>query len=208
MATNIIMPALELAQETGKVLHWLKRPGDAVQQGRADRRDRDRQSHRRDRGAGVRRAARRDGERGRRGAGRADDRAHCGGRGDRRCARHAARQRGGDRRHAHAAGGGGATGRGVKASPLARKIAEQHGVDLARVTTASGRIEKADVLAYVESQKSSASGNGRAGRRVVGIAEGAPPRRRARARYRRRCGARARAAPSWPTTSRLWRAPR
>src|SRR5207244_5877771 len=55
----------------------------------------------------------------------------------------------------------------VKASPLARKIAEQHGVDLGRVTTASGRIEKADVLAYVESQKASSAGNGRAGR-VVG----------------------------------------
>jgi pyruvate dehydrogenase E2 component (dihydrolipoamide acetyltransferase) len=52
-------------------------------------------------------------------------------------------------------GGAGA----VKASPLARKIAEQHGVDLTRVRTASGRIEKADVLAYVESQKGTA-GNG------------------------------------------------
>jgi pyruvate dehydrogenase E2 component (dihydrolipoamide acetyltransferase) len=38
----------------------------------------------------------------------------------------------------------------VKASPLARKVAEQHGVDLAAVKTASGRVEKADVLAYVE----------------------------------------------------------
>jgi pyruvate dehydrogenase E2 component (dihydrolipoamide acetyltransferase) len=44
----------------------------------------------------------------------------------------------------------------VKASPLARKLAEQHGVDLARVQTSSGRIEKADVLAYVESQKRAA----------------------------------------------------
>src|SRR5437879_8894497 len=30
----------------------------------------------------------------------------------------------------------------VKASPLARKIAEEHGVDLTRVKTTSGRIEK------------------------------------------------------------------
>jgi pyruvate dehydrogenase E2 component (dihydrolipoamide acetyltransferase) len=45
---------------------------------------------------------------------------------------------------------------GVKASPLARKLAEQHGVDLTRVRTASGRIEKADVLAFVESQKGAA----------------------------------------------------
>ena len=33
MPTNVIMPALELAQESGKVLHWLKSPGDAVTQG-------------------------------------------------------------------------------------------------------------------------------------------------------------------------------
>ena len=30
MATSVIMPALELAQETGKVIRWLKAPGDAV----------------------------------------------------------------------------------------------------------------------------------------------------------------------------------
>jgi len=33
MATNVIMPALEMAQETGKVVHWLKRAGDSVQKG-------------------------------------------------------------------------------------------------------------------------------------------------------------------------------
>src|SRR5688500_12628563 len=33
MPTNVIMPALELAQETGKVLHWLKSPGDTVKKG-------------------------------------------------------------------------------------------------------------------------------------------------------------------------------
>src|SRR5262249_57159075 len=42
----------------------------------------------------------------------------------------------------------------VKASPLARKLAEQHGVDLAQVQTSTGRIEKADVIAHVERQKS------------------------------------------------------
>ncbi len=41
----------------------------------------------------------------------------------------------------------------MKASPLARRIAEEHGVDLARIKTASGKIEKADVLAFVESRK-------------------------------------------------------
>jgi pyruvate dehydrogenase E2 component (dihydrolipoamide acetyltransferase) len=33
VATNVIMPALGMAQETGKVLRWLKREGDAVAKG-------------------------------------------------------------------------------------------------------------------------------------------------------------------------------
>ena len=33
MPANVIMPALELAQETGKVLRWLKSPGDTVLKG-------------------------------------------------------------------------------------------------------------------------------------------------------------------------------
>ena len=33
MPANVIMPALELAQETGKVLRWLKAPGDTVSKG-------------------------------------------------------------------------------------------------------------------------------------------------------------------------------
>lgn len=33
MPTNVIMPALELAQETGKVLWRLKAPGDRVAKG-------------------------------------------------------------------------------------------------------------------------------------------------------------------------------
>ena len=55
----------------------------------------------------------------------------------------------------------------VRASPLARKIAEQHGVDIAAVQTPSGRIEKADVLAYVERQKASAGNGARAWRRIA-----------------------------------------
>ena len=31
--TNVIMPALELAQETGKLLRWIKAPGDTVRKG-------------------------------------------------------------------------------------------------------------------------------------------------------------------------------
>ncbi|MCX7841250.1 MAG: E3 binding domain-containing protein, partial [Anaerolineae bacterium] len=39
------------------------------------------------------------------------------------------------------------------ASPVARKIAAEHGVDLARVKPSGERIEKADVLAYLETTK-------------------------------------------------------
>ena len=33
MPTNVIMPALELAQETGKILRWIKSPGQTVAKG-------------------------------------------------------------------------------------------------------------------------------------------------------------------------------
>src|SRR5262249_26664076 len=64
----------------------------------------------------------------------------------------------------------------VKASPLARKLAEQHGVDIALMKTASGRVEKADVLAYVESHK---RGNVRAASaNVARLAPASPKARR------------------------------
>ena len=40
----------------------------------------------------------------------------------------------------------------IEASPLARKIAEEHGVDLALIKSNGRRIEKADVLAYMDAQ--------------------------------------------------------
>lgn len=61
----------------------------------------------------------------------------------------------------------------IEASPLARKVAEEHGVDLALVKSNGRRIEKADVLAYVQIQGLSAgavptsiSGNGAKGRLI------------------------------------------
>lgn len=38
----------------------------------------------------------------------------------------------------------------INASPVARRIAEEYGIDLAKVKPSGGRIEKADVLAYVK----------------------------------------------------------
>jgi pyruvate dehydrogenase E2 component (dihydrolipoamide acetyltransferase) len=43
----------------------------------------------------------------------------------------------------------------IEASPLARKIAEEHGIDLTLVKSNGRRIEKADVLAYVREQEES-----------------------------------------------------
>jgi pyruvate dehydrogenase E2 component (dihydrolipoamide acetyltransferase) len=33
MAVSVVMPALELAQETGKILSWLKKEGDSITKG-------------------------------------------------------------------------------------------------------------------------------------------------------------------------------
>jgi pyruvate dehydrogenase E2 component (dihydrolipoamide acetyltransferase) len=158
MPTNIIMPALELAQESGKVLRWLKSPGDAVQKGEpiveieTDKVTVEIEAP----ASGVLRDV----------TARQGDVVPVG----RTIATIAAAGEVGGgaavspavmpAASAAATGavpsppvGVGASTATVKASPLARKLAEQHGVDLARVTTASGRIEKADILAYVESQK-------------------------------------------------------
>jgi hypothetical protein len=48
--TEVIMPALGMAQETGKLLRWIKNEGDAVTKGEPHDGDRDGQGHRRDRG--------------------------------------------------------------------------------------------------------------------------------------------------------------
>ena len=160
MPTNIIMPALELAQETGKIIHWLKRPGDPVQKGEpvveieTDKVTVELEAP----ASGVLRdVTAREGDvvpvgrtiavvfaAGEAGTAVASAPVMP--------AANAATT--GAVPVAPVAAGGPLAG--VKASPLARKLAEQHGVDLTRVRTASGRIEKADVLAFVESQKGAA----------------------------------------------------
>jgi pyruvate dehydrogenase E2 component (dihydrolipoyllysine-residue acetyltransferase) len=160
--TNIIMPALELAQESGKVLRWLKSPGEAVQKGEpiveieTDKVTVEIEAP----ASGVLRDV----------TAQQGDVVPVG----RTIATIAAAGEVGGGAAASPAvmpaasaaatgavpsppAGVGASPATVKASPLARKLAEQHGVDLARVRTASGRVEKADILAYVESQKVSSS---------------------------------------------------
>ncbi|HEV8439396.1 MAG TPA: dihydrolipoamide acetyltransferase family protein [Methylomirabilota bacterium] len=134
MPTAVIMPALELAQETGKVVRWLKSPGDAVAKGEplleieTDKVTTEIEAA----ASGILREV----------TAREGDVVPVG----RTIALIVAPSEAGSVAAAPAA---------AKASPLARKIAEQHGVDLARIAAAGGTIQKADVLAYVESQKAS-----------------------------------------------------
>jgi pyruvate dehydrogenase E2 component (dihydrolipoamide acetyltransferase) len=130
MPATVIMPALELAQETGKVLRWLKSPGDAVVKGEpiveieTDKVTVEVEAP----ASGVLRdVSAREGD---------------------------VVAVGKTIALIFAAGEAATPDATVKASPLARKLAEEHGVELARVKTASGRVEKADVLAHVERHKS------------------------------------------------------
>src|SRR5437870_7400221 len=162
MPTNVIMPALEMAQETGTVLRWIKSPGDRVRKGESiveietDK-------------VTVEIEAPASGVLG-------DVSAQPGDvvpvgttialifePGSVTSTVVAPAPAAAPASAAMASAAPASSARDVKASPLARKIAEQHGVDLTRLKTASGRIEKADALAYVETQKGSA-GNGASAR--------------------------------------------
>ena len=136
MPASVIMPALELAQETGKVLRWLKSPGDTVRKGESiveietDKVTVEIEAP----ASGVLQDV----------TARAGDVVPVG----KTIALILAPGEA-------AAAPSPPAAAAIKASPLARKLAEQHGVDLARVKTSGGRIEKADVLAHVESRTES-----------------------------------------------------
>jgi pyruvate dehydrogenase E2 component (dihydrolipoamide acetyltransferase) len=150
MPTNVIMPALELAQETGKILRWIKSPGDSVVKGEplleieTDKVTVEIEAP----ASGVLRDV----------TASVGEVVPVG----KTIAVIVAPSEATAAPISTAPVASPPTGAApVKASPLARRLAEQHGVDLTRLQTAGGRIEKADVLAYVESQKSPA-GNGAA----------------------------------------------
>jgi pyruvate dehydrogenase E2 component (dihydrolipoamide acetyltransferase) len=158
MPTNVIMPALELAQETGKVLRWMKAPGDTVRKGEpiveieTDKVTVEIESP----ASGILSSV----------TAQEGDVVPVGqtialiaAAGEVATAATLSPVERGQ--------GEGARAEGIKASPLARRIAEEHGVDLARIKTASGKIEKADVLAFVESRRAAAPGNGAAVRLVA-----------------------------------------
>ena len=166
MPANVIMPALEMAQETGKVIRWLKTPGSRVQKGEpiveieTDKITVEIESP----ASGVlqdvtalegevvpvgrtiavimEEGAAADAFGTVSGAPRAPAQATP-----------SARRMSTEPADAFAPVASASSSAPVKASPLARKIAEQHGVDISRIRTSSGRVERADVLAYVESQR-------------------------------------------------------
>ena len=161
MPTNVIMPALELAQETGKVLRWMKAAGDTVKQGEpiveieTDKVTVEIEAP----ASGILRdVTAQEGDVVPVGQTIAII-AAAGDAPTSTLSPHGRGQGEGARVSAVPAG--------VKASPLARKVAEEHGVDLARVKTATGKIEKADVLAFVESQKAPSPANGAPARLVA-----------------------------------------
>jgi pyruvate dehydrogenase E2 component (dihydrolipoamide acetyltransferase) len=175
MPTNVIMPALELAQETGKVLRWLKAPGDRVQKGdplveiETDKITTELEAP----GSGILRdVTAQEGEVVPVGKTIAVIGDEVG------AAVAAAGSARGPAAVASAAAGQPARPDGapaarppsvaaaIKASPLARKLAEQHGVDLAGVKAAGGTIQKADILAHVESRRPAPAANG-AGARLA-----------------------------------------
>jgi pyruvate dehydrogenase E2 component (dihydrolipoamide acetyltransferase) len=156
MATNVIMPALEMAQETGKVIRWLVAPGTSVTKGQpiveieTDKITVEIEAP----AAGVLASVT---------AGEGDvvpvgqTIAVIAGVGEAPGALPI--EPAPSVRHTGAVASP-SVPPAVKASPLARKIAEQHGVDIAQIKTASGRVEKADVLAYVESRGAVAANGG------------------------------------------------
>ena len=165
MPTNVIMPALELAQETGKVLRWMKAPGDTVRKGEpiveieTDKVTVEIEAP----ASGILHdVTAREGDIVPVGhtiaiiAAPTDSATPSLSPTGSAAPSLSAQARGLDEGRS----GEGSDGR-VKASPLARKVAEEHGVDLAHIKTATGKIEKADVLAYVEGLKTvTTAGNG------------------------------------------------
>ena len=165
MPTNVIMPALELAQETGKVLHWLKSPGDKVRKGEplveieTDKATTEIEAP----VSGVLGDV----------TARAGDVVPVG----QTIALIFASEEAASVAPGQPSAGVTAVpapSAAVRASPLARKIAQEHGVDLAQVKPAGGKIEKADVFAHVARQRESAAVDGTAAR----LAAASPKARR------------------------------
>ncbi len=138
MATPVILPALGMAQETGKIVRWLKAEGEQVTKGEplveveTDKATVELEAP----ASGLLSAV----------TAAADDEVPVG---------HAIAE---IRSEADAINRMDAMNRslqkeGQKASPLASRIAAEHNLDLSQVTPTGKRIQKADVLTYLQTQE-------------------------------------------------------
>jgi len=170
LATSIIMPALEMAQETGKLIRWLKHEGETVAKGEPVMEiETDKVT--------VEIEATASGALGGIIAHEGDDIpvgqtiAWILAPGESAPA-------------ATASAAPMATGRAstksaiVSASPLARRIAEEHSIDLAAIKPNGGRIEKADVLAYIDKQAAHTSSQPQAVNQITTRLSPASPKAR------------------------------
>jgi pyruvate dehydrogenase E2 component (dihydrolipoamide acetyltransferase) len=159
MPARVIMPALELAQDSGKVLQWLRAPGDTVRKGdplleiETDKATVEIEAP----ASGVLREV----------TAQAGDVIPVGqtialifAADEAAVAAAAPPPTAPATAPAASAQAAPVATAPPRVSPLARKVAEQHGVDLAQVATGGRRIEKADVLAFVERRVAAPAGNG------------------------------------------------
>ena len=173
MSTQVVMPQMGESIAEGTIVRWIKKVGRQRRSRRAAVRDLHRQGGRGDPVAGGGRAAR-DRRQGRRDGARSTAWSPPSARRARR--RHPTRQPGAGRpplrrgrRRARsrprAAAGRASTpapspvgqpdGRRQRSSPLVRRIAKEHGVDIARIsgTGAGGRVTKHDILEHLASSR-------------------------------------------------------
>ena len=154
LATNVIMPALEMAQETGKILRWLKAEGASVAKGEPIMEiETDKVT--------VEIEAPATGT-------LANVTAHQGDVipvGQTIAWVLAPGESAPNTAPADQAGRAAPKIAEITASPLARKIAAEHGIDLTHVKPDGGKIEKADILAYIS--QSLPSSPKRAGARLA-----------------------------------------
>lgn len=152
MATNVIMPALGVAQETGKLLQWMKSEGEAVKKGEilmVVETDKTTVEIEADASGILSNVTLGVGQEVPVGQVIALILAP----GEAARPRQAALPTGRGEIEATERGKSEPSATGVAASPLARRIAEENNVDLSLVKPAGEKIEKADVLAYLESLK-------------------------------------------------------
>ena len=165
MATDVIMPALGMAQETGTLIRWLKAEGDAVREGepiaeiQTDKATVELEARVSGILTGLRAQSGQDVPVGQVIASITQPAEQVPAGGDATPALPTASGNGGGSSSGKSGGDGVLAAAGaVDASPVAIRVAAEHGVDLRALQTNGRRVQKADVLAYLDTRAASASG--------------------------------------------------